>query len=91
MGRGHPTGFDFRDDLRHGISVDPGTVEDFARRMALARKNVHFLSAHDGMLGEWLDHGPETAATTCLILVDVVPYASESLKLARLAKSQADQ
>lgn len=71
-----------------GFQSIRGTVEDFARRMALARKNVHFLSAHDGMLGEWLDHGPETAATTCLILVDVVPYASESLKLARLAKSQ---
>ena len=63
-----------------------GIAEDFARRLALARHDVHYLSAHDGMLGEWLE--PEEASDSCLVLVDVVPYASESLRLARLAKTQ---
>lgn len=71
-----------------GFQSVRGIVEDFARRLALARRNVHYLSAHDGMLAEWLDPDPETTPDSCLVLVDVVPYASESQKLARLAKVQ---
>lgn len=71
-----------------GFQSVRGIVEDFTRRLALARRNVHYLSAHDGMLGEWLESEPESNSGTCLVLVDVVPYATESVRLARLAKSQ---
>lgn len=71
-----------------GFQSVRGIVEDFGRRLALARHNVHYLSAHDGMLGEWLESEPESSSGTCLVLVDVVPYAAESVRLARLAKSQ---
>ncbi len=71
-----------------GFQSVRGIVEDFVRRLALGRRNVHYLSAHDGMLGEWLEPELENTSCSCLVLVDVVPYAMESLKLARLAKSQ---
>lgn len=71
-----------------GFQSVRGLVEDFARRLAIGRRNVHYLSAHDGMLAEWLDPDPAIAPKSCLIIVDVVPYAAESLKLARLAKVQ---
>ena len=71
-----------------GFQSVRGIVEDFARRLALGRRDVRYLSPHDGMLGEWLDPEPGRAPSSCLVLVDVVPYASESAKLARLAKAQ---
>jgi DNA-binding MurR/RpiR family transcriptional regulator len=67
-----------------GFQSVRGIAEDFARRLALARRGVAYLSPHDGMLGEWLDHGDGDG----LILVDVVPYARESTELARLARAQ---
>lgn len=71
-----------------GFQSVRGIVEDFVRRLALARRNVRYLSPNDGMLGEWIGPELEIASRTCLVLVDVVPYAAESVKLARLAKSQ---
>ncbi|SDU32728.1 MurR/RpiR family transcriptional regulator [Stappia sp. ES.058] len=71
-----------------GFQSVRGLVEDFHRRLALARRDVFFLSAHDDMLVEWLAPDPQEAAKSCLILVDVVPYATETVKLARLAKEQ---
>lgn len=71
-----------------GFQSVRGIAEDFCRRLALARKNVRFLSAHDNMLGEWLDEEVDSRGTSCLIMVDVVPYAKEAEKLARLAKNQ---
>lgn len=71
-----------------GFQSVRGIAEDFARRLALARKSVHFLAAHDGMLGEWLDVDEIEAGTQCLVLIDVVPYATESQKLAELARRQ---
>ncbi len=71
-----------------GFQSVRGIVEDFVRRLALARPDVRYLSAHDGMLGEWLGEDGQSAAGTCLIVVDVVPYAAESQKLAKLAKAQ---
>lgn len=71
-----------------GFQSVRGVVEDFTRRLALARRRVHFMAAHDGMLAEWLKDPAEDPAATCLILVDVIPYSNESQKLARLAKSQ---
>ncbi len=69
-----------------GFQTVRGLAEDTGRRLALARPNVQYLSAHDGMLAEWI--GSRSAKQSCLLLVDVVPYAGESQALARLAKEQ---
>lgn len=73
-----------------GFQSVRGLAEDFSRRLALARPNVQYLSPRDGMLGEWLMSDQEEIAISdsCLILVDVVPYAKEAEKLARLAHEQ---
>jgi DNA-binding MurR/RpiR family transcriptional regulator len=56
--------------------------------LSLARAGVSFLSAHDGMLAEWLESGgaEEAAESECLLLVDVVPYASEAPFIAECCK-----
>lgn len=69
-----------------GFQTVRGVAEDCARRLALARSNVQFLSAHDGMLTEWLNrpgHIQENNSE-CLILIDVVAYAREAQVLAKL-------
>ncbi len=71
-----------------GFQSVRGLSEDFARRLSIARPNVQYLSPHDGMLGEWLDTKKEITRDECLILIDVVPYASESHELAKIAKKQ---
>ena len=71
-----------------GFQSVRGLSEDFARRLSIARPNVQYLSPHDGMLGEWLDTKKEITRDECLILIDVVPYASESQELAKIAKKQ---
>jgi DNA-binding MurR/RpiR family transcriptional regulator len=68
-----------------GFQSVRGIAEDFARRLALARRGVTYLSPHDGMLGEWLDGDGRGEG---LVLVDVVPYAREATELARLARAQ---
>lgn len=71
-----------------GFQTVRGIAEDCARRLALARSDVRFLAAHDGMLTEWL--GPSRAKdqgiNECLILIDVVAYAREAPVLARLCE-----
>lgn len=70
-----------------GFQALKGTAEDFARRLALARDNVRFLSASDNMLGEWLSHfGDVQPKPVALILIDGVPYANDGLKIAQIAK-----
>lgn len=70
-----------------GFQALKGTAEDFARRLALARDEVRFLSAGDGMLGEWLSHfGDAQPKPRALILIDGVPYANDGLKIAQIAK-----
>ncbi len=69
-----------------GFQTVRGLAEDSARRLGLARSRVRFLSAHDSMLCEWI----ETPANqkSCLLLIDVVPYAAECQTLAAMAKGQ---
>lgn len=70
-----------------GFQALKGTAEDFARRLALARDNVRFMSASDNMLGEWLFHfGDVQPKPMALILIDGVPYANDGLKIAQIAK-----
>lgn len=63
-----------------GFQTVRGIAEDCARRLALAKSDVRFLSAHDGMLAEWLQTDSNTAGNDgdCLIMIDVVPYAREA-------------
>ncbi len=69
-----------------GFQTVRGMAEDCARRLALARGEVRFLSAHDGMLAEWLavPSKKKRPAKECLILIDVVAYAREAPVLAKL-------
>ena len=71
-----------------GFQTVRGLAEDCARRLSLARSGVSFLSAHDGMLAEWLRSAEDEAPgeDDCLLLVDVVPYASEAPILAEFCK-----
>lgn len=70
-----------------GFQALRGTAEDFSRRLALARDNVRFMSAHDDMLGEWLSFiGDSRPKPYVLILIDGVPYANDGLKVAEIAK-----
>ncbi len=70
-----------------GFQSVRGTAEDFSRRLSLARNSVRFVSAHDGMLGEWLAfQGDARPKPITLVLIDVVPYAREGLKVAEIAK-----
>lgn len=69
-----------------GFQAVRGMAEDCARRLGMARGNVQFVSAHDGMLTEWLEWGNEKTNPPrhCLILIDVVPYSKESYVLSEL-------
>lgn len=69
-----------------GFQTVRGIAEDCARRLALARGDVQFLAAHDGMLTEWLNSASpkQNPGNECLILIDVVAYAREAQVLARL-------
>lgn len=69
-----------------GFQTVRGLAEDGARRLALARPRVQFLAGHDSMLSEWIaPPGPEGA---CLLMIDVIPYASEAERIARIARDQ---
>ena len=69
-----------------GFQTVRGLAEDTARRLALARPRVRFLSGHDSMLSEWLD--PPAEGGSCLLIIDVIPYAAECETLARMAREQ---
>ncbi len=69
-----------------GFQTVRGLAEDTARRLALARPRVRFLSGHDSMLSEWLD--PPAPGSSCLLVIDVIPYAAECETVARLAREQ---
>lgn len=69
-----------------GFQSVRGLAEDFSRRLSIARSRVRYISSHDGMLAEWIELND--ADQSCILLVDVVPYATESQILARLARDQ---
>ena len=73
-----------------GFQAVRGMAEDCVRRLAMTRRNVRFLAAHDSMLGEWLNWGNDKleAPSRCLILIDVVPYAREAQILSKLCKKE---
>ncbi len=73
-----------------GFQTVRGIAEDFSRRLALARREVHFLSAHESMLSEWLGDSVD-GKPRVLVLIDVVPYAQEGKKLCEIAVSKGMQ
>ncbi|MDN5882365.1 MAG: MurR/RpiR family transcriptional regulator [Nitrosospira sp.] len=71
-----------------GFQSVRGAAEDFVRRLSLARDGVAYLSPHDNMLAEWTGNDGAAVMESCLVLVDVVPYAREAIDIARLAQEQ---
>jgi DNA-binding MurR/RpiR family transcriptional regulator len=67
-----------------GFQTVRGVAEDFARRLSIVRNRVRFVAAHDGGLSEWISAGP----SSCLILVDTVPYAKEAESVLRAATAR---
>ncbi|MCU0827439.1 MAG: MurR/RpiR family transcriptional regulator [Tabrizicola sp.] len=57
-----------------GFQTVRGVAEDFARRLAIVRSAVQFLSPHDGGLAEWIAAPPGAL----MFLVDTIPYAREA-------------
>lgn len=60
-----------------GFQTVRGAAEDFARRLAIVRPGVQFVSPHDGGLAEWITLPPGAL----LFLVDTVPYAREAERI----------
>lgn len=76
-----------------GFQSVRGVAEDLSRRLALVRDDVRFFAAHDGMLGEWVGDGDarRVKRKDCVIIVDVVPYASEAPLLAKMSREAGRQ
>ncbi|HEV7370686.1 MurR/RpiR family transcriptional regulator [Arenibaculum sp.] len=68
-----------------GFQTVRGLAEDFANRLALVRSDVNFLDLYGGVLGPWLDR---RAGRSCLILVDIAPYAEAGLTFARECRDE---
>jgi DNA-binding MurR/RpiR family transcriptional regulator len=69
-----------------GFQTIRGIAEDFARRLAIVRGSVRFLSPHDGGLVEWIPSFRRAEETRCLVLIDMAPYAREALPILRTAR-----
>lgn len=77
-----------------GFQSIRGTAEDISRRLSFARDNVQYISAHDGMLAEWLGMEIQPAnkkGYDVLIVLDIVPYAAETKRLCEEAKKRGIQ
>lgn len=64
-----------------GFQGVKGTAMDFATRLKYARPGVRFA---DGRSGNWSELFIEEPEKSCVILVEVVPYAHEAVKIADL-------
>lgn len=63
-----------------GFQTVSGLAEDFANRLALVRPGVEFLNLYGGVMGPWLDCNK---ARSCLILIDIAPYAEAGITFAQ--------
>src|SRR5699024_7505683 len=66
-----------------GNQAVKGTAMDFASRLTYARPGVNFIEGSEGVYVEVLESDPRQ---TCLVIVDIAPYASKGLLLARKAR-----
>ncbi|NTT86977.1 MurR/RpiR family transcriptional regulator [Tabrizicola sp. SY72] len=69
-----------------GFQTIRGIAEDFARRLAIVRGSVRFLSPHDGGLVEWIPSFRRANEARCLVLIDMAPYAREALAVVQTAR-----
>jgi DNA-binding MurR/RpiR family transcriptional regulator len=63
-----------------GFQTVSGLAEDFANRLALVRPGVEFLNLYGGVIGPWIDSNKERS---CLILIDIAPYAEAGATFAQ--------
>lgn len=63
-----------------GFQTVSGLAEDFANRLALVRPGVEFLNLYGGVIGPWIDSNKERS---CLILIDIAPYAEAGITFAQ--------
>lgn len=64
-----------------GFQAVKGMAEDFATRMKYCRPGVRFA---DGRSGNWSEIFLENPGRSCLVMIEVVPYAHEAVKIADL-------
>lgn len=64
-----------------GFQGSQGLAMDFATRLKYARPGVRFAT---GLSGNWSELFAEEPESSCVVLVDTVPYAEVSLKIAEL-------
>ncbi|KIN74966.1 Transcriptional regulator, RpiR family protein [Sulfitobacter noctilucae] len=64
-----------------GFQGSMGLAMDFATRLKYARSGVRFVS---GTSGNWSEIFEDDVEDSCVVLVDTVPYAQTSLKIAEL-------
>ncbi|MFC3613439.1 MurR/RpiR family transcriptional regulator [Lutimaribacter marinistellae] len=68
-----------------GFQGVKGMAMDFATRLKYARPGARFT---DGRSGNWSEIFIEEPETSCVIMVDVVPYAHDSVKIADLCRQR---
>ncbi|MEZ5796536.1 MAG: MurR/RpiR family transcriptional regulator [Paracoccaceae bacterium] len=69
-----------------GFQTVRGIAEDFARRLAIVRGSVRYVSPHDGGLVEWIPSFRRAEEQRCLVLVDMAPYAREAAPIVQTAR-----
>lgn len=70
-----------------GFQTVRGMAEDFAKRLAVVRDAVRFLSVHEGGLVEWTPPAESIEGTrNVVVLVDIMPYAREAEKTCKIAR-----
>ncbi|MDR0809087.1 MAG: MurR/RpiR family transcriptional regulator [Gemmobacter sp.] len=69
-----------------GFQTIRGIAEDFARRLAIVRGSVRFMSPHDSGLVEWIPSCRRSEEACCLVMIDMAPYAREALPIVQTAR-----
>ncbi|MEY8839773.1 MurR/RpiR family transcriptional regulator [Cribrihabitans sp. XS_ASV171] len=68
-----------------GFQGVKGMAMDFSTRLKYARPGARFT---DGRSGNWSEIFIETPETSCVIMIEVVPYAHEAVKIADLCRAR---
>lgn len=66
-----------------GFQGVKGMAMDFATRLKYTRPGVRFT---DGLSGNWSEIFIESPGRSCVVLIDIVPYAHTSVKIADLCR-----
>lgn len=68
-----------------GFQGVKGMAMDFATRLKYTRPGIRYA---DGRSGNWSEIFIERPDRTCVVLIDIVPYAHESVKIADLCRER---